>query len=280
MTTNLDRVLAFARERHEIYLRRSGGYSPPWTHDEILRTYRFCNVYRELDRVTIWIRDNWRLPNQHDVDLWLAMVVARFINWPNTLREIGYPVPWEPERFCRDMSRLQGKVYTGAYMVRADPETPGEPKYRYQERVVFSPMWEARERLRPKLGDTLNSYHVLLGQFHGLGSFMAGQVVADLKYSPVLSLASDWMTFAASGPGSRRGLNRVMGRGKDSPWSEDDWRLEHERLREQFNAAWDYEKLHGQDMQNVLCEFDKYERVRLGEGRPRSLFRPTMETVS
>jgi hypothetical protein len=28
--------------------------------------------------------------------------------------------------------------------------------------------------------------------------------------------------------------------------------------------------LHAQDLQNCLCEFDKYERVRLGEGRPRS----------
>jgi hypothetical protein len=28
--------------------------------------------------------------------------------------------------------------------------------------------------------------------------------------------------------------------------------------------------IHAQDLQNCLCEFDKYERVRLGEGRPRS----------
>jgi hypothetical protein len=28
------------------------------------------------------------------------------------------------------------------------------------------------------------------------------------------------------------------------------------------------------DVEHTLCEFDKYERVRLGEGRPRSVFRP------
>ena len=28
--------------------------------------------------------------------------------------------------------------------------------------------------------------------------------------------------------------------------------------------------IHAQDLQNCLCEFDKYERVRLNEGRPRS----------
>ena len=28
------------------------------------------------------------------------------------------------------------------------------------------------------------------------------------------------------------------------------------------------------DVQFCLCEFDKYERVRLGEGRPRALYKP------
>jgi len=26
------------------------------------------------------------------------------------------------------------------------------------------------------------------------------------------------------------------------------------------------------DVEHTLCEFDKYERVRLGEGRPRGVF--------
>jgi hypothetical protein len=32
--------------------------------------------------------------------------------------------------------------------------------------------------------------------------------------------------------------------------------------------------LHAQDIQNCLCEFDKYERVRLGEGTPKQLYKP------
>ena len=49
------RLFAFANERHMIYRRREAGESPPWTADPILCNYRFTNVYRELDRVTIWI---------------------------------------------------------------------------------------------------------------------------------------------------------------------------------------------------------------------------------
>ncbi len=141
---------------------------------------------------------------------------------------------------------------------------------------MFSSLWERRETLRPRPGDTLNSSHMTLGQLFGLGSFMAGQVVADLRYVEPLRSASDWETFACSGPGSRRGLNRALGRLVQSPWTEEEWRLEAERLRVWFNGEWidrfGLERLHGQDLQNALCEWDKYERVRLGEGRPRARF--------
>lgn len=284
----VERLCAFIRAREELRRisesARAEGKAGYAFHDDILRTYRFCNVRREDDRVTKWIDQNWRQKYKYrDVDTWFAMVVARFINWPDTLDELGYPCPWNGDHFIGVMSRRKAageKVYSGAYMVRAEPDMPGQPKYLYQKKSVFDPMWAARDRLRPKEGDTLNSYHMLLGQFHGLGSFMAAQVVADLKYVSPLDWASDWVTFAASGPGSRRGLNRVLGRPVKSPWTEEDWR---ERLydlhllidnRELIRGLLDH-VFHAQDLQNCLCEFDKYERVRLGEGRPRALYRPT-----
>ena len=42
----------YINERHQIYLRRKNGLHPPWTEDKILKTYGFCNVFRELDTVT------------------------------------------------------------------------------------------------------------------------------------------------------------------------------------------------------------------------------------
>ena len=31
-------------------------------------------------------------------------------------------------------------------------------------------------------------------------------------------------------------------------------------------------RMHAQDLQNCLCEFDKYERERLGEGHPKQRY--------
>lgn len=257
----------------------NGGKSV-WTLDPIIGAYRFCNVRREDDKITRWIADNWRRPHADDPDLWFAMLVARFINWPDTLQELGYPVPWNPSDFLQAMARRKAaklKCYTGAYMVRADREHAD--KAAYQEHIVFTPMWEHRSALRPQPNDTLNSYHTLLGQFHGLGSFMAAQIVADLKYTKMFAhedpeyRCSDWWTFAASGPGSRRGLNRVLGRPVNSPWTEEAWRGALGRLQVEINSMiGDIGPLHGQDIQSGLCEIDKYERVRLGEGRPRSKY--------
>lgn len=103
---------------------------------------------------------------------------------------------------------------------------------------------------------------------------MVGQIVADIKYAGVLKDAPDWMTWTVSGPGSRRGLNRVMGFDLGKGWNDRNFRAAMLILRERVNdtlPSW-MEPLHAQDLQNCLCEFDKYERVRLGQGRPRSLY--------
>ena len=281
MTDPVDRFMAFVHEREEIRFRRtSGQVLMPFTEDPILQTYKFCNIRREDDRTTVWIRENWREPHRDDPDLFFAMVVARFVNKPTTLAEIGYPVPWDRVRFLRvmrDISRRGDKPYGPAYMIRADSTAPGKAKPVYQADEMFDPMWRKRKQIRPQPGDTLNAWHMTLGLWHGLASFMGAQIVADMRYVEPLRSASDWMTFAASGPGSRRGLNRLLGRAPRDKWEEDDWRLKLVETQTELNDRmneWGWEPLHAQDVQNCLCEWDKYERTRLGEGRPKQKFTP------
>ena len=69
-----------------------------------------------------------------------------------------------------------------------------------------------------------------------------------------------------------------MGLGpRRSGWKEDEFRLWVNELREALMPRFlemGWETPHAQDIQNCLCEWDKYERARLGEGRPKQLFRP------
>ncbi len=273
----MKRLLDFIRERHSIYLRKSAGEPWPWTADPILQQYRFCNVYRNLDAQSKLIQDAWLAPHKDDKDAWFAMVVARLVNWWPTLMAIGYPVPWRPARFiaAADTRKAEGlKVFTGAYMVRADPHATGS-KAAYLAESVLTPIWQGRAALRPRTGDTLQAFHTRLMNYRDMGSFMAAQVVADVKYGSVLSAAVDFETWAASGPGSRRGLNRVLDRAPDAAWTELAWGEAFAALRIAVTPRLtDLPFITGQDLQNCLCEFDKYERVRLGQGRPRSKYQP------
>jgi hypothetical protein len=269
------RLVDFIVERESIRRKKEGGARPPYTRDQILRDAYFTNIHREDDKVTRWISQHWREPHAADPDLWFAMTVARFVNWTLTLAEIGYPVPWKPEHFLAVMARRKARgetVYGGAYMIRADNTNPGTPTAEYQVRSVFNPLWRDRERLRPRRGDTLARYFEQLSRYHGFGGgFMAGQVIADLKYVEPLRSASDWWDWAVSGPGSRKGLNCLLGRDPKAAWrSEREW-------RSAFDEVWDAItpelkrsgiELHAQDMQSCLCEFSKYETIRNG-GRPK-----------
>mgnify|MGYP005994584353 CR=1 FL=1 len=40
------------------------------------------------------------------------------------------------------------------------------------------------------------------------------------------------------------------------------------------------EPLEMRDIEHCLCEFDKYERVRLGQGRPRAKYKPKPEEAN
>jgi hypothetical protein len=278
---NTTQFLYWIKEREVIRIRRANGQPFPWTDDEILRAWSFCNVRREDDHTSQWIAKNWRTPHADDPDLWFAMVVARFVNWTETLAELGYPVPPDLERFLAVMHARQerGEVCFGpAYNISNGGSST--PKAEHLVQKVFTPLWQplARKRLRPRDDDSLHSFYGRLKAMPGFASFMAAQIVADMKYVVPLKNARDWKTFAAPGPGSRRGLNRILGRPVDAPWRDDDtWRAAFRQLREQIMPELErigLGDLHAQDLQNCLCEFDKYERVRLGEGKPKRRFVP------
>lgn len=275
----------FIIARDNARIAKEAGKPKPWTKDPILQTYRFCNVRREDDAVTRWLRKEYYPHFGYDnPDLVFAAVVARLLNLPDSLEAVRkYVLPWKPAAFQRVLdARREAKLknFNAAYIVSTNGVAM--EKVAYLVARVLGPLWVRRKQVRPM--SLLEEWHGALTEFDGLGSFIGAQVIADMKFMPPFfdismklptSYAEDWYTFAASGPGSRRGLNRVAGRSSDSPWREAEWR---QRLGDLQRAITPHlpqyigSYLHAQDLQNCLCEFDKYERIRLGEGRPKQLY--------
>lgn len=319
---------AWANERHSVYLRKTlleGSPIPAWaapsrpigvkadfsldhlTNDPILKSYRFCNVFRELDRVTVWIRENIREPFADHENLWLMLAIARTINWPPTLQFIMNrhaqkcrwaawpshdeglgPHSFSPENLGAALDWWSGwgqKVYTGAYMIRAESDRSKSwydwSKQRYIAEIVIGRLWEDRSAwrgfLEPNEGPvTLQEVWKYFQQprYIGWGPFMAGQVVTDLRHTRYLRNAPDLDRWTALGPGSRRGLNRLLGRDPATPLSQDAALM----LMLQIHAEQDkyrgphVPRIELSDIQNCLCETDKYLRVKNGEGRPRAMY--------
>lgn len=279
------RFIDFVAERETVRLKRVAGDPPPWTVDPILQTYRFTNVRRRDDRVSRWLRNNV-YASEAFADPTLAALqfaaLCRWINWPPTLAAIVNAGLWPAEHLdLRAIGRIidnrtkYGKAWTGAYMIRADPTMSGGKGKFVAEQVVGRSLRRAWPELQFMLQTGMRRpvWRVLVGCLHW-GSFMAGQVVDDLTWTPLLANPRDDYTWAPQGPGSLRGLNRVLGLPLTTAHEEHAWCANLVRLRGMIveRLGPDYADLTLHDVQNCLCEADKWFRVFLDQGRPRSLY--------
>jgi hypothetical protein len=266
----IDELLDFFLERYLIEQRRRQGLPWPWTDWPELREFRWCNSFREQDRGSVWLQDNWILPHADDFDLVFAVAVYRLgCNLPETAELIGYPCPWRPERYLEALSSCGKKALSKAYTLPIPPK--GVLRFPYLVELLSS-YWERREELRAVLtpGQTLRQAHELLCTFPEMSDFRSAQILADLKQIPPLAQASDVWTFCAVGPGSARGMSRMRGYPKNKSWNEAAWRRRLEQLgvifRKVLLATNGYLPIpDNQNLNNILCEFDKLQRIRNGE---------------
>lgn len=299
--SKLEDFFAFARERHSIYLRRKQGLAPPWTEDPVLRTVYFTNVYRELDKTTAWFRVNVRERLVRDRSVQDMIPATLIYRWFNRIElgELIFAQPdifdgltifekyvldqkWEEPGWLGDVIRARrprGPYVSGAYIIKAEN---GVDKLtgvtNCIDRFMDMSGWgEMTNALRGSDGEYPMQmvWEWFRSQYY-VGDFTGYEMVCDLRYTPLLERAPDRLTWASAGPGARRGLNRVFGRGT---WDSLKPREALSLMQDVLFASgrlWpnnpDYPPWEMREVEHTLCEFDKYERVRLGQGRPRGVF--------
>jgi len=259
-------------ERDNVRIRKERGDKKPWTHDPILRDVYFCNVHREDDRVTRYIRREFNQYVDHPKYEWF-MCMARIFNWPDTIIQIMYynlfTVDCDVYKGILDVIRNrqdQGKkVWGGAYVITTHGQKMDKAEYCAR---LLSDIYDSEHLDFARGSATLKDAHTHLMELEGFASFMAAQVVADLKNTPrhPLQNAPDWMTFAALGPGSVKGLNYFFERDPDTSMGAKQFVDELQQVREWLTTVIPeiMKDLCNQDLQNCMCEYSKYMRVRQG----------------
>jgi len=286
-----ERYCAFLIERDLIYQKKSAGKPWPWTNDRILQEFRFTEVYRERDKTSLHYQKTIRDFYKEDQLVLPATVLYRWFNRIETCEHIFNQMDFENQSIfesyiadgCERPSMLWDFVdsldephVTGAFIIN------GMPGYRKSTGVIlyfhewckkpWEDTWKKWLDNPPMLKDM---YEWLRKDGKGLGTFMAAQLVADLKHLPFMKYVPDWWTFAAPGPGSMRGLNVVCGRLMHQSWKAGEWEDKLLMLNELENKALEPHGLgpfHAQDTQNHCCEFSKYTKAMLGTGRPRQVY--------
>jgi hypothetical protein len=155
------------------------------------------------------------------------------------------------------------KVFNAAYIVSTNGKA--------MSKITFVlELADAARHLNLLPPYSLGAVYEALRTVKGLGAgFLAGQIIADLKYTPRLEGANDWNTWCSPGPGSLRGLNRLCGESVTARWDEVSFVMRVNDVRKKLEG--DGITLHAQDVQNCLCEFDKYVRALEG-GRPKQSY--------
>lgn len=284
-----DEFFRYAATRERIRLLKEAGSPAPFTTDPILATYRFCNVFREDDKVTRWFAENIRNPLKHKLyDVFLATVAFRWFNLPATgeaMKPFLLNGNWDADKVAAAIyaARGDGPYTTGAYMIKSkigmkkveglcwcidqiDQEAAHWHEFLTLSHLSMEELW------------------VELTRFPYMGPFMAYEVVTDLRYTAVLQDAPDKLSWANPGPGAARGLCRLLGlplKALDRNKEKDRGRmigLMQELLqasRDPFYWPWTDRPWELREVEHTLCEFDKYERVRTGEGRPKQHYVPS-----
>lgn len=252
-------------------MAKQAGRIAPWSQDKVFQETYFCNVRREDDKVTKFIRERYTNPEDNLFEF--NIVLARFLNWIPTLKILGYVTEYHPVtmKTLLESIALEGQVWGNAYIIT----THGMPmpKLHYLCFHVLSDVHKALETIRMGCrGPTCKLAWMTLQEIEGIGSFLAGQIVADLKNTVghPLNHAFDKSFFVAHGPGSLRGVHWFRA-GVPGQVAERNFPSMFKEIREYVDANWpDYmPPIDNQDLQNCLCEYDKYCRIATGVGRSK-----------
>jgi hypothetical protein len=283
----------FAAERQRIFYRRLQGFPHPWTEDEVLGKYKFCNAFRASDRVSQYLLRHViygdHLP-QDPENVLFRIFFFRFFNSIETweLAEKLYGAPslqnFDVDRWYTDMDVGQG-LFSAAYMTCGRKEFGYDKKHGNYLATVREMMDSG---LAPKVlgaGSMAEVYDLILPSMF-VGKFLAYQIATDVNYSDVVSL--DDNSFTMAGPGAERGIKKVfldtgsLSSAEIIQWmrARQDEEFDKRGVPEGIRTLWGH-RLQAIDIQNLFCETDKYSRARFPDvegglakrNRPKQNFR-------
>lgn len=297
----LDLFWRFVCERQWVWHRRiRQELPPPWTDDLILQSERFTNVYRELDPGTQYVIEHILEIDAPRPDKLFNVMLYRLVGRAETHATLGFQSltsfnSSKMERILKNLRKSGRPPFTAAYMVSAYSSLGSCDKIENITRL-FGALHVDFDDFFVRVDHCITpaDVHATLSSAYGFGNFLSYQIMVDLLYPlhvygnrGLLPFSHD--DWASPGPGARRGIEMLLQPTVDRQglevmyWLRDHQHAEFSRLGLEFPYL---EDAHGNpiaislaNIQNCLCEFHKYVKIREGTGRGRRKFRSVSQGV-
>ena len=312
---NLDLFFKTMFERQEIWYKRFILKEEfPWTNNKILRDNKFTNVYRELDRNSQWqIKNVFQKETSRKELIW-KILLFRFFNQPDFFDWVGkqektfkgklpsydeYDVE-EWYQLLHSYREIGGNPFTTAYLTNT-AAFPGKTR-----------IWSFGYKIIPKIHENVPKIMAILlkskspeeiikflNSLPSISNFMSHEFYQDftysVRYSGIQLMKWDQDDFTNVGPGAATGIRLIF---PDKPMRDKSQKQHIFELRdiskdylEKFGdfkyLDWDGEKyivnpngkLSAHQIEMWLCEFQKYWKMKIGEGKQRSKFKPRTKEI-
>jgi hypothetical protein len=284
----------YIAERHTIYKKKElQKLPPPWTEDQILRSFKFTCVFRELDRGTKFVTNHVLTRRMSRTNTLFNVIVYRLFNKIETYLAHGpLDVNKYEQKALRDLLwkvSLDNKVFTNAFTVSGYSQYGcGLDKITrlsllLQDLVNKLKKDDADGTLDKCVfkTDKMEDAYWYLRTVSGIGPFLGYQIAVDLSYWKVTLFGED--DFVVDGPGARRGLQwlfpeeEIKAHGYEwlNFWLRDnqasfwkDYGIDHVALFDDRPAP----VMTVMALENGLCEISKYLKAYYSQGRPRNTY--------
>lgn len=292
MTTPTEQLMGYIAERRATQVRREAGGPRPWTADPVLASKKFCCVIRDDDRTS---RDAQKTIQGfcNATERMGATLSFRLYNRVETLRALHSAGVFSRrgEGALEVLQGLSPALNTAAYKISVKGGLFNIEGIAQLIRQAVRRAADFEPRQRAEL--TCSSIRGAVG----CGTFLSYQIMQDVRW--LTGSFSDEKEWCAIGLGALRGLARLSGQYEARHWTEKQGRGNAEeemyardlginiRLQERGDLALPAAArrlmepvlvemdrvLPGAtmfDLEHNLCEWDKYERIKAGEGTGRN----------
>lgn len=267
----LANVTSFAIARMHTWEQKTLGKQKPYSSDPILQSFRFCNIYRELDRQTITIhRDLSSL--RSDFSLWLLnLAFHRFICHPETVAQVGH-LSFDPshnQKVFQELLNHPRPKYGTAYVFPISAIQRSQYPTREEFFCFYLP------KVMPAVGEIIKQFkdqtvtsalEKILPVFGYNFRFHWTEILIDTAYQfpERINLFQDFHV----GPGALPTLKQLY------PGLEPQAALN--ALAQYQPSSFPFLQFSGkkiplsaENWEGICCEFRKYTNIKIGKGRRR-----------